>query len=102
MLCVYIYRNFLTNEQFQTVTKRDHNFAGYMDIDGIINPTSLWTTVEDIPEGNINIWNKLYVYIQIYMNHAWLLLQTVKSGECVYITNICIYICIYSIYLWNH
>jgi hypothetical protein len=34
-------RNFLTIEEFDTVTKRDPNFAGYVDIDFLINPTTL-------------------------------------------------------------
>lgn len=36
---VDINRNFLTEQQFKDVKKRDPNFAGYMDFNSLINPT---------------------------------------------------------------
>lgn len=33
-------RNFLTKEEFEVAMARDPNFAGYVDVDSIINPTS--------------------------------------------------------------
>ena len=34
------YRNFLSADAFAQVVTRDHNLAGYVDIDPLVNPTS--------------------------------------------------------------
>ena len=114
-------RNFLTDEQFRTVTSRDHNFAGYMDIDGIINPTRLWTRVQDNPYtlGTVQCnsgrdgWERLRceaaaalhkaaVYSQIHLNHGWLLLQSAKAGEIISVYAYIMLIYVILIYIILH
>ena len=50
-------RNFLTEKQFKEVMARDPNFAGYMDVDFMINPKSM-------PFGNNLFFNDIWGHLK--------------------------------------
>lgn len=60
-------RNFLSDEEFKFVHERDPNFAGYVDIDSALNPTSK-------PFQSLFL-NEIYGYLQLvvaYFKHGML------------------------------
>lgn len=55
---VDVNRNYLTDKEFEYVTSRDPNYAGYVDLDFLLNPTSK-------PFGDLHSLNFLYSLLNI-------------------------------------
>jgi len=83
-------RNFLSEAEFAELVKRDHNLAGYMDFDWLINPTApLLLAVPDYPsaaEGvDPNRLQLAHALAVFYTNEAWGFLRAGVAGalRCV-------------------
>jgi hypothetical protein len=69
-------RNFLTPEEFAEVTTRDHNLAGYVDFDALINPTQ--PHVMAVPEEPEALGLAAF-----YLNEAVGFIKAGLAGACV-------------------
>eukprot|EP01038_Epipyxis_sp_PR26KG_P005138 gene5138-7155_t len=59
-------RNFLTEQQFESVIKRDPNYASYLDLDRFLNPTYLQNFNTSFILSELIGWYKTIVNIPLY------------------------------------
>lgn len=88
-------RNFLTETEFAELIQRDHNLAGYMDFDHLINPTEpqLLHMPTSYPEDLLTETNtavdavlaRAHCLMVFYINEAWGFVKAGQAGEHTYL-----------------